>query len=113
MDLELNSAEPQIPDVHKLSICNGKDIWNYTAEQSDADNYEKKARVQSQIRALYDAGVPFFSKTAIQDVDRQLKNSIQTGEQIRISGLDGTVTQVEIETGRAYQIGTSDLEQVM
>ncbi len=56
-----------------------------------------RTEVSSHIRALYDAGVPIYSRELIRDVFNQLQSGHQ---KILVKGLDGNIVDFDIETGQ-------------
>lgn len=56
------------------------------------------------IRAKYDAGIPLFTKTQIQDVVRQLEleSDSNLDQKVSVTGLDGLAVHFPIETGKEY-----------
>lgn len=67
-------------------------------EPSDQKTGSKDEAV-SKIDALYNAGVPFFSKERIQHVYEQLKMSLQKGDKISVQGVDGVTINFDVVTG--------------
>lgn len=60
--------------------------------------------VTERIRSLYEQGLPFFKKSVFQDLVRQLDNCRANdppveGQIISIPAVDGSVVEVELETG--------------
>ena len=65
---------------------------------------EEMAKVRSTLSALYDSGTPFFTREALQDLDKQLKSS-KLGQKVQVRGLDDTFLDFTIETGRIVRVG--------
>lgn len=63
---------------------------------------KETVRAVSQIRRLYDAGVPFLTKEAIYKVQQQLKD-ICPGEVIFIKGLNGEIESLKSLEGRTKE----------
>lgn len=61
---------------------------------------EELAAAHQLIRAKYDAGIPFFTKTLFRDVVRQIESD---EERIFLTGLDGLSVHFPIETGSVYR----------
>ena len=62
------------------------------------DAKSKQAReVSSRIRSFYEDGLPFFTKETLRDLQEQIKSDNQL---ISLRGLDGSVRDIEVETGR-------------
>ncbi|KAI9693286.1 MAG: hypothetical protein M1822_005282, partial [Bathelium mastoideum] len=74
---------------------------------------EKAGDVKSRIWSLYNAGVPFFTKVSIQDLDRQLEKDPKRGQRVTVKGLDGTVVDFEIETGLIHSSDEPDFEMLV
>lgn len=56
-----------------------------------------KTEVSSHICALYDAGIPIYSREMIRDV----LNQLQSGHhKILVKGLDGNTVDFDVETGQ-------------
>jgi hypothetical protein len=68
------------------------------------------AKVTSDIQLLYDAGTPLFTKDAIQDVLQQLESS---AKRVWIKGLNGVMTEFDIESGRVMELPKQDLEYIL
>lgn len=66
-----------------------------------------------KIRSLYDAGTPFYTKEALQDVCQQLEKSVERGQKVWVKGLDGILVDFDIENGRTIAAGEPNLEFIM
>ncbi|KAF3483242.1 uncharacterized protein GIQ15_02566 [Arthroderma uncinatum] len=53
-------------------------------------------KIRSNIRAMYDEGVPFFTKAAIREVYQQLKGDLGQGQTISVRGLDGVIAEFDV-----------------
>jgi hypothetical protein len=71
---------------------------------SEPFDEEKRAELINNIRVLYDAGAPFFTKRRLQEVAQQLEDcrqvKSQTKQKIFTRGIDGKLVYFSIETGR-------------
>ncbi|WEW58642.1 hypothetical protein PRK78_004110 [Emydomyces testavorans] len=74
---------------------------------------ESREEIEQKIRSLYEAGCPLFTKDAIRDVSEQLKQNGDTGQEILIKGLDGTIVDFNIETGGTQSAAEPELEYLM
>ncbi|EFR04284.1 hypothetical protein MGYG_07293 [Nannizzia gypsea CBS 118893] len=59
-------------------------------------------KIRSDIQAMYDAGVPFFTRDSIRDVYEQLKGDLRQGRTISVRGLDGVMVDYDIKVGDAW-----------
>jgi len=71
------------------------------------------AEATRKIRALYDAGIPFYTKESLREVCQQLEKCPERGQKISIKGVNGTMVDFEIETGRILGAADSDSESVL
>ena len=71
---------------------------------SSSIDEEKRAELINNIRVLYNAGAPFFTKKGLQEVAQQLEDygqvESQKGRKIFTRGIDGKQVDFSIETGR-------------
>nr|POE65116.1 hypothetical protein CFP56_34784 [Quercus suber] len=110
--LETDNKTDHGPDPTEVFIYPGYDIWNHK-DEADAGSNEKVALTTCRIRHLYDSGCAFFTKTTLQSLHQQLRNVVNIGEKLHVRGLDGTLVEFEIETGRTFPAGDSHLERVL
>ncbi|KAI9759800.1 MAG: hypothetical protein M4579_002099 [Chaenotheca gracillima] len=61
-----------------------------------------------KIHALYDAGIPFYTKEKLREVSEQLEKHVERGQKVSVMGLDEVIYDFEIETGR--NLGTFDTD---
>ena len=59
---------------------------------------DEKKKVISNIQAMYDAGIPFFTKETLQDVHDQLQNISEFGEKVSVKCIDDNIVELEIKT---------------
>lgn len=112
MILETESESYFRPDLTEVSIYPGHDTWN-RKDEADTGCNEEAAVATRRIRHLYDSGLPFFTKTALQSLHDQLRNAVNSGEQLHVGGLDGTLVDFENEMGRTFPAGHPRLERVL
>jgi hypothetical protein len=72
-----------------------------------------KSETISKILALYDEGIPFFTKAAIRDVYQQLKAAGPERRMISVTGVDGRVVKCRVEVGTSYDSDDPDIEHVL
>lgn len=104
-------AESQEEEIG-LYLYLGKD--NFTrylvTEEELNDNEPERLQTQSEIRTLYHNGVPCFSRSAIQNLVRQIDDTnlrINNGEpaeslQFSIPTVNGKTVEIEVETGTIH-----------
>ncbi|KAK2880150.1 hypothetical protein FQN49_000529 [Arthroderma sp. PD_2] len=73
---------------------------------------EKLIEVQSRIQALYDDGVPFFTKAVLREIYEQIKDPLEEGQTILVRGLDGELVEFDVETGVSRGASPPSLEHV-
>lgn len=107
-----------VPTTHLATITVQMNYY-YTSSRrlegvTEPSLYEEGSRVEASkdLLRLYDAGVPFFTKESIRDVQRQLQKS-SPGDKLRIKGVNGEVVVWDIETGerKKYGEGTSSARE--
>ena len=74
-----------------------------------AANRDTIARVSEKLNIIFDSGVPFFTKDAIQDTVRQLDDLVvnpnpraHTLRKFTARGVDGSVVEVVVPLGRVH-----------
>lgn len=112
MDSETNRGDDCGEDIYEVTIYSGDFTWDRQGGD-EIDQSEEIAQVHSRIRALYDSGAPLFTEEAIQDLDKQLKSLVDSGQKVHIRGLDGTIVNFENATGRTFPAGRPGLERVL
>lgn len=102
-------------DYGRVDLVTNKsrpEFWELTTRERNAE----LKKVKANIKTLYDKGIPFFTKDAIQNVHQQLKDCIAQGQgKISVKGLDGNVVEFGVEIGQVYKfikIPEPDLEYV-
>lgn len=98
------------PDISELSIYPGKIIWN-TILDDDIDRSEEIEQACSYIRSLYQPGTPFFTKKGIRNLHEQLQD--RSRSTFYIPALDGSVVEVENETGKVLPGPRTELERIL
>lgn len=92
------------------------DSWVYDHRRVDGkgpeDNEVGKCEINSRIKALYDAGAPFFTKDMFRDVHQRLKGNLQRGDKVSVIGADGVAVEFDIEVGRVLETDNPDLEYI-
>lgn len=56
----------------------------------------------ARLNGWNEAGVPFFTREAIQEVAEQLKRPFFPGQKILVKGLDGAFVEFDVRTGETY-----------
>jgi hypothetical protein len=81
---------------------------HWLAEDLTGKERKKMARIKSDIRTMYDQGIPLFTKDAIRYLMEQLKLFTEFGgDKISIRGIIGAIEKLDIETGRRLPWGAS------
>nr|POF14371.1 hypothetical protein CFP56_78201 [Quercus suber] len=110
--METDSDESLESDVMRADLYAGQEEWIF-ADTAKTEHVEEQAVTTRKIRDLYDSSQPFLTRAALQSLHDQLKNTLQPGEKVHVRGLDGTLVEFEIETGRTFPTARHDLEQVL
>ena len=74
---------------------------------------EEEGQATLKIRALFDAGTPFYTKEVIRDVCQQLEKFGGKGQKVSVRGLDGVIVDFDVESGLILQAAQPDLEFVV
>ena len=83
------------------------------AEDMSLDELEAgKTNLRAEIRRLYNAGVPLFTRDAIQDLSEQLENIIPR-KKIYARGVSGVVFEFDVQIGRIKKPDQSDVEYIL
>ncbi|KAF2239231.1 hypothetical protein EV356DRAFT_166983 [Viridothelium virens] len=69
-------------------------------EPPSLDTARRTHEMTSAVHSWFDAGIPFFTMQAIRDVCQQLDRFNKNGRKILVKGLDGTMVEYKIMTGR-------------
>lgn len=69
-------------------------------------------QVKSTIKALYDNGVPFFTKDALREIQEQLEGDLRVGQKISVRGLDGVTVEFDVIAGQVIRPAEADTEYV-
>jgi hypothetical protein len=72
-----------------------------------------KSETVSKIVALYDEGVPFFTKEAIRHVYQQLKAAGPECRKVSVTGVDGRVVEFSMDVGLCWKADEPDVEEVL
>lgn len=117
--VEDQSILPSVDGLEReATYCAGKVVNNNDGENKYLSQEQRRARSKKaveDIHELYRAGVPFFSKTAIQDVVTQIdrtndlvgrfgRTAAMEMENFVFSGLDGNLVKFRMETGEAHDV---------
>jgi len=87
----------------KNKTCFNANCWLTTGLNEEQKGDPVKSL--QEIRALYDAGAPLFTKTALRNAKRCLEASKISKDIIPLKGLNGEVVMFNIETGRVLPAG--------
>jgi hypothetical protein len=70
--------------------------------------------INRQIHALYDSGVPFFTKQKIHDLNQQLRSLKGKPGKVSVTGLSGTVAEFTIDPVHVLPLDEdTDLEWIV
>lgn len=125
-----NGSKPKINLPSLEGLENEPSNWTGTVVRDDNEDPltedMRKARVQKavkEIHELYKAGVPFFSKTAIQDIVDQIdrmndlvrragRSATVERQRFIVRGLDGGEIQFQMETGMTEEVRDGSQELI-
>ncbi|OIW33192.1 hypothetical protein CONLIGDRAFT_676994 [Coniochaeta ligniaria NRRL 30616] len=111
------------PPLETIGPVNGAHVTKAMANQLMVAYIEDQRRVRAsmvavfyrQVKAIYDSGVPFFTREGLQDISRQMDeatarftpgNCVEVTFTIR--GLDGVVVQIPLVLGNALRRQADD-----
>jgi hypothetical protein len=66
-----------------------------------------KEQANSRIDALYQSGIPFFTKHAIKEISDQLKTQVTAGDKIITKDLTGASLEWKVKIGESLWLGTT------
>lgn len=87
----------------------GEAYWYGSSPTEEGEATEDILR----IRSLYDAGLPFYTKETLREVDQQLEMALGVGQKILVKALNGATVDFEIESGLTLPAGEPDFEMVL
>lgn len=90
------------PSVYDLLIYD-QALNEHKRHHTGIDYGVQMTDAQAIIRSRYFSGIKFFTKEAIQNLDNQLKSTVESGQNIQVRGINGLTVDLEIETGRTYR----------
>lgn len=64
-----------------------------------------KSQAIAKLDQWYEAGVPFFTREAIRDINQQINRPFTPGQKILVKGLDGVSVKFDVMTGETRQLG--------
>ncbi|OAL68668.1 hypothetical protein A7C99_0039 [Trichophyton rubrum] len=86
-----------IAGCRRIRPCNEIDWRKDTEVESDeAKSFVKKA---------YDDGVPLFTKSALREIQKQLKGDLRAGQKVSIKSIDGVPVEFDVKTGEVVLSG--------
>ena len=74
---------------------------------------EEIVEVKEKIYALYNEGVPLFTKNWFADLCQQFEKNDSKGQKIWLKALDGSMVDFDVETGNTHPAWDERLEFIM
>ncbi|RJE26816.1 hypothetical protein PHISCL_00841 [Aspergillus sclerotialis] len=87
---------------------------HWAGKQSGDQIAESKDEAVSNIDALHNSGIPFFTKDRIRYIHEQLKKTLKKGDKVAVQGVNGVTIYFDVVTGDIHKDHENeDMELVM
>ncbi|OAL71454.1 hypothetical protein A7D00_4356 [Trichophyton violaceum] len=69
------------------------------------DTEVESDEAKSFVKKAYDDGVPLFTKSALREIQKQLKGDLRAGQKVSIKSIDGVPVEFDVKTGEVVLSG--------
>lgn len=71
---------------------------------SEEEEFAKLREIRANIRSMYEAGQPLYSKDRIRFVLEQMEKPLAAGQHIHVPALDGNMVPWTVRTGQEFDV---------